>query len=47
MVSHHSSDEEHKVSDSEIDDIPSYDELQSVFHELHDELLKISRKCSI
>lgn len=44
MASHHSSDKEHEVSDSEIDDIPSYDELQSVFHELHDELLKLSRK---
>lgn len=47
MASHHSSDEEHEVSDFEADDIPSYDELQSSFHELHDELLKISRKYSI
>lgn len=46
MVSHHSSDEEHEVSDCKTNDIPSYDELQSVFHELHDELLKLSRKCS-
>lgn len=31
MISHYSSDKEHEVSDSETDDIPSYDELQSVF----------------
>lgn len=27
-------------------DLPSYDELQSAFNELHDEFLKISRKYS-
>ena len=37
MASHHSSDEEHEVSDFEIDGRPSYDEL-------HDEFLKLSRK---
>lgn len=46
MASHHSSDEEYKVSNSEIDDRPSYDELQSVFNELHDEFFKLFRKCS-
>lgn len=32
MTSHHFDDEESEVSDSEINDIPSYDELQSAFH---------------
>lgn len=35
MASHHSSDEEHEVSDSEIDNRLSYDELQSALNELH------------
>lgn len=46
MVSHHSSDDEHEVSDSKIDDKPSYDELQCAFNELHDGFLKLSRKFS-
>lgn len=36
MTSHHLSDKEHEVSDYEIDDSPSYDELQNAFHELHE-----------
>jgi hypothetical protein len=46
MASHHSSDEEHEVSDSEIYDRPSYDELQSAFNELYEEFLKLSKKYS-
>lgn len=46
MDSHHSDDEENEVSDSESNDMPSYDELQNSFHELHEECLKLSRKCS-
>lgn len=46
MASHHSSDEEHEVSDSKIDDKPSYEELQSTFNELHDEILKLFGKFS-
>lgn len=46
MASHHSSDEEHEVSDFKIDDSPSYDETQNAFNELHDEFLKLSRKYS-
>lgn len=46
MASHHSNDEENEVSDSEINDIPSYDELQNAFHELHEECLNLSRKFS-
>jgi hypothetical protein len=46
MASHHSSDEEHEVSDYEIDDKPSYDELQSAFNELYEEFLKLSKKYS-
>lgn len=38
--------EENEVSDFEINDIPSYDELQNVFHELHKECFKLSRKSS-
>lgn len=45
MISHHSSDEEYMVSDSEIDDRHSYNELQSDFNELYDEFL-FSRKTS-
>lgn len=44
MTSYYLSDKEHEVSDYEIDDRPSYDELHNVFHELHEEFLKISRK---
>lgn len=47
MASDHSSDEEHEVSDYEIDDRPSYGELQSAFNGLHDEFLKLSRKLLI
>lgn len=43
MASHHSDDEENEVSDSEVNDIPSYDELQNASHK---KLLKLSRKCS-
>lgn len=46
MASHHSIYEEYEVSDYEIDDKPSYDELQNIFHELHEEFLKLSRQCS-
>lgn len=35
MVSRRSDDEGNVVSDLEINDIPSYDELQNVFHDLH------------
>ena len=37
-------DEEHEVTDSEVDDKPSYDELQSSFNELHGEFPKLSKK---
>lgn len=43
-TSHHSSDEEYEVSDSEIDDKPSYDELQSAFYELYDEFWNFLNK---
>lgn len=47
MVSHHSGGEEHEVSDFEIKyRSSSYDQLQSVFNELYDEYLKLSRKFS-
>lgn len=46
MTSHHSDDEESEVSDSKINYIHSYDELKNVLHELHEECLKLSRKCS-
>lgn len=41
MTSHHSSDEEHEVSDYEFAYTPSYDELLRAFNELHDGFLKI------
>lgn len=46
MAFHHSSDEEHEISDYEIDDRTSYDELQSGFNELYGEFLKLSRNFS-
>lgn len=46
MTSHHSDNEENKVRDSKINEIPSNDELQNSFHELHEECLNLSRKCS-
>ena len=44
MISHHSNDEGNEISDSKFNDIPSCDELQNDFYELHEECLKLSRK---
>lgn len=46
MSSYHSDDEENEISDFKINDIPSYDELQNAFHELHEDYLNHFRKCS-
>jgi len=41
MALHHSNDEQ-EVSDYELNDIPSYEELQNEFYELHEECLSLS-----
>jgi len=45
MASRHSNDEQ-EVSDYELNDKPSYEELQNAFHELHEECLNLSRTCA-
>jgi hypothetical protein len=42
MASHHSNDEQ-EVNDYELNDKPSYEELQSAFYELHEECSSLSR----
>lgn len=46
MASHHSDDEENEVSDSEINDKRSHEELQNAFNELYEECINLSKTCA-
>lgn len=46
IASHNTAYDEDEVSDCELNDKPSYEELHNAFYELNEECLILSRKCS-